>query len=206
VTGDETGGALLRRFRPWQTKEIDMSLQTLKDRLPEYAKDIKLNLGSLALDPALNEKQRAGTFIASALGARNPEVAEAILAEFAPKLDAKELAAAKAAAAVMAMNNVYYRFLHLVGNEEYSKLPAKLRMNAIANHGIAKADFELWSLAVSAINGCGMCVESHEKAVRREGMAVEQVQAAVRIAATVNAAAAVLDVEAAGQPAVALAA
>jgi alkyl hydroperoxide reductase subunit D len=167
----------------------------LKDRLPEHAKDIKLNLGSLATEPALSEKQRAGTFIASALGARNPEVATAILAEFASKLDAKELAAAKAAAAVMAMNNVYYRFLHLVGNEEYSKLPAKLRMNAIASHGIARADFELWCLAVSAINGCGKCIESHEKAVRKDGITAEQVQAAVRIAAVVNAVAAVLDVE-----------
>ena len=173
-----------------------MSLQHLKDRLPEHAKDIKLNLGSLATEPVLSEKQRAGTFIASALGARNPEVAAAILAEFAPKLDAKELAAAKAAAAVMAMNNVYYRFLHLVGNEEYGKLPARLRMNAIASHGINRADFELWSLAVSAINGCGMCIESHEKAVRKDGITADQVQAAVRIAATVNAVAAVLDAEA----------
>jgi lipoyl-dependent peroxiredoxin subunit D len=182
-------------------------LQTLKDRLPDYAKDIKLNLGSLATEPVLSEKQRAGTFIASALGARNPEVAVAILAEFAPKLDAKELAAAKAAAAVMAMNNVYYRFLHLVGGEEYGKLPAKLRMNAIASHGIARADFELWCLAVSAINGCGTCVESHEKAVRKDGITTEQVQAAVRIAAVVNAVAAVLDVESATtQEATALAA
>lgn len=183
-----------------------MSLQMLKDRLPDYAKDIKLNLGSLAMEPALSEKQRAGAFIASALGARNPEVASAIVAEFAPRLDAKELAAAKAATAVMAMNNVYYRFLHLVENEEYGKLPAKLRMNAIATHGIERADFELWCLAVSAINGCGKCLESHEKAVREAGLTAEQVQAAVRIAATVNAAAAVLDAEQAEQPAVALAA
>lgn len=183
-----------------------MSLQELKDRLPEHARDIKLNLGSLAAEPVLNEKQRAGTFIASALGARNPEVAAAVMAEFAPRLDAKELAAARAAAAVMAMNNVYYRFLHLVENEEYSKLPARLRMNAIANHGIARVDFELWCLAVSAINGCGKCLESHERAVREGGMTAEQVQAAVRIAAAVNAAAAVLDVEQAEQPAVALAA
>ena len=174
-----------------------MSLQALRDRLPEYAKDIKLNLGTLAGEPVLGEKQRAGTFIASALGARNPEVAAAILAEFSPKLDAKELAAAKAAAAVMAMNNVYYRFLHLVENEEYGKLPAKLRMSAIGSHGINRADFELWCLAVSAINGCGMCLESHDKAVRKEGITAEQVQAAVRIAAVVNAAAAILDAEAA---------
>lgn len=174
-----------------------MSLQTLRDRLPEHARDVRLNLGSLAAEPVLSEKQRAGTFIASALGARNPEVAAEIVAEFALRLDARELAAAKAAAAVMAMNNVYYRFLHLSSNEEYGKLPAKLRMNAIANHGIARADFELWCLAVSAINGCGNCIASHEKAVREAGLSAEQVQAAVRIAATVNAAAAVLDAEAA---------
>ena len=183
-----------------------MSLQNLRDRLPEYAKDIRLNLGSLAAETLLNEKQKAGTFIASALGARNPDVVEAILAEFAPKLDARELAAAQGAAAIMAMNNVYYRFLHLVDSEEYSKLPARLRMNAIANHGISRADFELWCLAVSAINGCGKCLESHEKAVREGGFTVEQVQAAVRIAAAVNSAAAVLDVERAEQTAVALAA
>jgi alkyl hydroperoxide reductase subunit D len=90
---------------------------------------------------------------------------------------------------------VYYRFLHLVENDEYDKLPAKLRMNAIASHGISRADFELWSLAVSAINGCGMCIEAHEKAVRKDGITAEQVQAAVRIAAVVNAAAAILDAE-----------
>ena len=175
-----------------------MSLQSLKDRLPDYAKDIKLNLGALAQEQVLNEKQKAGTFIAAALGARNADVAAAMIAEFSPALDAKELAAAKAAAAVMGMNNVYYRFLHLVENEEYGKLPAKLRMNAIAQHGIPRADFELWSLAVSAINGCGMCIEAHERAVRKDGISAEQVQAAVRIAAVVNAAAAVLDAEAAG--------
>ena len=181
-----------------------MSLQDLRDRLPDYARDIKLNLGTLAAETVLNEKQKAGAFIASALGARNAGVAAAITAEFADKLDAKELAAARAAAAVMAMNNVYYRFLHLVENEEYGKLQAKLRMNAIASHGISRADFELWSLAVSAINGCGMCIESHERAVRKDGITAEQVQAAVRIAAVVNAAAAVLDAEAAEQPAAAM--
>lgn len=183
-----------------------MSLQTLRDRLPDYARDIKLNLGSLAAETVLGEKQKAGTFIAAALGARNPVVAEAAIGEFGGKLDAKELSAAKAAAAIMAMNNVYYRFLHLVGGEEYSKLPAKLRMNAIATHGIARADFELWCLAVSAINGCGKCLESHEKAVREGGMTAEQVQAAVRIAAAVNATAAILDAETEMQSAPALAA
>ena len=172
-----------------------MSLQALRDRLPEYAKDIKLNLGALASEQVLNEKQKAGAFIAAALGARNPEVAAAVIAEFAPQLDAKELAAAKSAAAVMGMNNVYYRFLHLVENDEYGKLPAKLRMNAIGSHGINRADFELWSLAVSAINGCGMCLEAHEKVCREAGLSAEQVQAAVRIAATVHAVARTLAAE-----------
>jgi alkyl hydroperoxide reductase subunit D len=94
----------------------------------------------------------------------------------------------------MGMNNVYYRFTHLVGGD-YPNMPAKLRMNVMARPGVEKADFELWSLAVSAINGCGMCMESHEKIVRQAGLSQEQVQAAVRIAAVVHAVAAVLDGE-----------
>jgi alkyl hydroperoxide reductase subunit D len=96
----------------------------------------------------------------------------------------------------MAMNNVYYRFTHLVGGD-YASMPARLRMNVIAKPGVEKADFELWSLAVSAVNGCGMCMESHEKMVRGAGLTQEQVQAAVRIAAVVHAVAATLDGEAA---------
>src|SRR3954470_8061802 len=158
-----------------------MSLQTLKDRLPEHARDLKLNLGSLAGETVLSEQQKAGTFIASAIAARNGAVLEAVLAEFAPNLEPAALAAARASAAIMAMNNVYYRFLHLVEKEEYRSLPAKLRMNVIANPGVAKQDFELWSLAVSAVNGCGLCITAHEKVLRDSGLGAEQVQAAIRI-------------------------
>ncbi|MBN8873919.1 MAG: carboxymuconolactone decarboxylase family protein [Rhodospirillales bacterium] len=175
-----------------------MSLDTLKNALPEYAKDIRLNLGSLSTEPALSEEQRAGTFVASALASRNETVTAAILAEFGPKLSAEALTAAKAAAAIMAMNNVYYRFTHLVGGD-YPNMPAKLRMNVMARPGVDKGTFELWSLAVSAVNGCGMCMESHEKAVRQHGLTAEQVQASVRIAAVVHATAAVLDGVAAEQ-------
>lgn len=119
-----------------------------------------------------------------------------MVAEFAGRLDPRELATAKAAAAVMAMNNVHYRFLHLLGGDEcWRRPPARLRMNAIATHGAARVGFGLWCLVVSAINGCGSCIASHEKAVREAGLSAEQVQAAVRIAAAVNAAAAVLDAE-----------
>ncbi len=171
-----------------------MSLETLKTHIPDYAKDVRLNLGSLATEQSLTEQQLAGTFIASALASRNAIVSANILAEFAPRLSKEALDAAKAAAAIMAMNNVYYRFTHLVGGD-YPNMPARLRMNVMARPGVDKVDFELWSLAVSAINGCGMCMESHEKVVRHGGLGQEQVQAAVRIAAVIHAVASVLEGE-----------
>ncbi|MDR3523875.1 MAG: carboxymuconolactone decarboxylase family protein [Acetobacteraceae bacterium] len=173
-----------------------MSIEALKNALPEYAKDQKLNLGSLAIDPTLSAQQLAGTFIASALASRNAMVIREIVEEYAPKMTAEALNAAKAAASIMGMNNVYYRFTHLVGGD-YKTLPAKLRMNIMARPGVEKVDFELWSLAVSAINGCGMCMESHEQVVRHGGLSAEQVQTAVRIASVVHAVAATLDGEAA---------
>ena len=112
-------------------------------------------------------------------------------------MDSAAYKAAKAAAAIMGMNNVYYRFLHLVEDEEYSRLPAKLRMNVIANPGAPKEDFELWSLAVSAVNGCGKCITAHEKVLRDAGVSREQIQAAVRIAAVVHAVAVTIEGEAA---------
>jgi lipoyl-dependent peroxiredoxin subunit D len=171
-----------------------MSIEALKARVPEYAKDLKLNLGSLANETLLTAQQHAGTFIASALASRNAEVIQAITAEFGPKMSPEALTAAKSAAAIMGMNNVYYRFVHMIGGD-YANLPARLRMNVIGKPGVDKVDFELWSLAVSAINGCGMCVESHEKQVRSHGLTTEQVQASVRIAAVVHAVAALLDGE-----------
>ena len=173
-----------------------MSLEDLKSRLPDYAKDLKLNLGSLAADITLSPQQLAGTFVAGALAARQPDLTRAVVAEFAPKLTPEALAAAKAAAAIMGMNNVYYRFTHMLGGD-YANLPAKLRMSVIGKPGVDKVDFELWSLAVSAINGCAMCVEAHEKAVRHGGLTSEHVQTAVRIAAVLHAVATVLDAEAA---------
>ena len=176
-----------------------MSLESLKQQLPDYAKDLKLNLSSLAAETVLTEQQKAGTFVASALASRNAAVSEALIAEFAPRLSPEALTAAKAAAAIMAMNNIYYRFTHLSSSPDYKTLPAKLRMNVMARPGVEKVDFELWSLAVSAINGCGMCVDSHEKVLREHGMTADQVQAAVRIAAVVHAVAATLDGEAAAR-------
>jgi alkyl hydroperoxide reductase subunit D len=93
----------------------------------------------------------------------------------------------------MAMNNVYYRFRHLVGKQAYQQRPARLRMNRMIKPAGSQLDFELYSLAVSAINGCGTCMESHEKVVTEGGLGEDQVHDAVRIAATVHAAAVALD-------------
>ena len=177
-------------------KETLMTIEVLKDALPDYAKDLKLNLSSLAAESVLNEQQRAGTFVACALASRNEVTTRAVLASFAPSLSSEALVAAKAAASIMGMNNIYYRFTHLASAEDYKTLPARLRMNVIGKPGVDKADFELWCLAVSAINGCGVCIDSHEKILRKAGFSAEQIQAAVRIAAVVHAVAATLDGEA----------
>ncbi|MBN9587775.1 MAG: carboxymuconolactone decarboxylase family protein [Alphaproteobacteria bacterium] len=173
-----------------------MTIETLKDALPDYARDLKLNLSSLAQEAVLTEQQRAGTFIACALAARNEKTTRAVTASFAPALSPEALSAAKAAAAIMGMNNIYYRFTHLASAPDYKTLPARLRMNVIGKPGVDRADFELWCLAVSAINGCGTCIDSHEKVLRDAGLTAEQIQAAVRIAAVVHAIAATLDGEA----------
>jgi alkyl hydroperoxide reductase subunit D len=130
---------------------------------------------------------------AAASASRNADFTRRLQALAAQHLDAAHVNAAHAAAAIMAMNNVYYRFLHLVEDAEYARLPARLRMSVIGNPGIAKADFELLALAVSAINGCGTCVASHERQLRQHGFEREAVQSAVRIAATVHAVARVLE-------------
>lgn len=171
-----------------------MSLDALREALPDYARDQRLNLSSLAGEPALSGQQRAGTFIACALATGHAPTIRAMLGEFGPQLPPEALGAAKAAASIMAMNNIYYRFVHMVGGD-YRTMPAKLRMSVIGRPGVDKLDFELWCLAVSAINGCGMCVESHVRAVREGGMSAEQVQAAVRIASVVHATAVTLRAE-----------
>ena len=174
-----------------------MSIETLKSQLPEYAKDLKLNLASAVAEAALNDQQRWGALVATAIASRNGTVIRAIEAEAKAKLSPEALTAAKTAAAIMAMNNIYYRFVHLVGQDDYRTMPARLRMNALAKPGVEKADFELWSLAVSAVNGCGLCIESHEKVLRAHGVSRETIQAAVRIAAVVHAVAVTLEAEAA---------
>ena len=174
------------------------SIEAWRDALPDYARDLKLNLGSVLTAsgaPGLNEKQIWSIALASAIAARNTSFARGIEAQAKTHLADVDIEGAKAAAAIMGMNNIYYRFLHLVEDDEYQSMPARLRMNVIANHGIDKNDFELISLAVSAVNGCGLCVTSHEKKLRAHEVSRESIQSAVRIAATIHAVAVTLEFE-----------
>ena len=173
-------------------------MDALGDRIPEYARDLRLNIASVLTPqgaPGLSEPQLWMTALATAIASRNAELARLIETEATARLQPVEIEAARAAAAIMGMNNVYYRFLHLVEDEEYARLPARLRMNVIGSPGIARADFELVSLAVSAVNGCGKCVLAHERVLRQHEISREAVQSAVRIAAVIHAVAGVLDYE-----------
>ncbi|MFC7050237.1 carboxymuconolactone decarboxylase family protein [Emcibacter nanhaiensis] len=175
-----------------------MSVQNIKSRMPDYAKDIKLNLSSVLSEEGaegLNQNQIYGIALASAYATKNQAVIEALTIETEGNITAEEINAAKAAATIMGMNNVYYRFTHMVRDKDYLGLPAKLRMNVIGRPGIEKVDFELYSLAVSAINGCGMCLEAHVNEVIKAGISKVGVQSTVRIAAVINAAAQAIVIE-----------
>jgi alkyl hydroperoxide reductase subunit D len=172
-----------------------MDLEQLLNQVPEYAKDLKLNLGGVTRQTELTEQQTWGTVLACAVAARNPQLLDSLLSEASKHLNPQSVFAAKAAAAVMGMNNIFYRFRHLSSNEKYASMPARLRMQVIGKHGSDPVDFELWCLAVSAINGCGVCVDAHEKVLREKGVNEETILAAVRIASTLHALAAVLDAD-----------
>jgi alkyl hydroperoxide reductase subunit D len=163
-----------------------MSIETLKDKIADFAKDVRLNLTSMAADETLSAQAKYGLFLACAITTRHPDVIAAMETTAIDKLTPAAITAARSAASIMAMNNIYYRFVHLASNKEYATMPARLRMNVIANPGIDKTDFELWSLAVSAINGCGSCIDAHEKVLREAGVASTTIQTAVRFAAIIQ--------------------
>ncbi len=173
-----------------------MTLEGLMETLPSYAKDMKLNFSSVVSNQTdLNEQQLWGTVVACAMTSRNEDLTAAALEDASSHMTPQALEAAKSATAVMGMNNIYYRFLHLASNEKYATMRAGLRMNVIRTHGIEPLDFELWCLAVSAINGCGACVDSHEKVLREKGFGEGKVLAAIRVAAVLHGIATVLDTE-----------
>lgn len=174
-----------------------MSIEQLKNQLPDYAKDIKLNLGNIITPigaPDLTQKQIFAIALSSAYATKNSSLISAISNDAIPHLTENEIAAAKSAATIMAMNNIYYRFIHLVTDKSFSNLPAKLRMNIIGNPGVDKIDFELSCLAVSAINGCGMCIDAHSHELNKAEVSKIAIQSAIRIASVLNAAAMAIEI------------
>ncbi len=175
-----------------------MTLDALRESLPVYARDIATNLGVLANETILTGQQKWGTFVASAHAIGVGEVVRAIEASATEAgLSDEAKTAAKAAAAIMGMNNVYYRALHIMQNSEYRALPARLRMNVLGAPGVPKVDFELWSMAFSAINGCGACLDAHEAELKKHDVSPQAIQASLRIGAVVNAASRIVAGEAA---------
>ena len=167
------------------------NIDGLKEILPDFAKDIRLNLSSvLAADDAsgLTQNQVLGVALASAYASRNTVVIEVIRGE-AAALSSEEVNAAKAAATIMAMSNIYYRSTYMTGDDEIGKLPAGLRMNVIGNPGVDKVTFKLYSLGVSAVNGCSACISAHTRKALVEGISKVGVQHTFRIAAVIFAAA-----------------
>jgi alkyl hydroperoxide reductase subunit D len=169
------------------------SLETLRAAIPDSAKDIRLNLQTVLRGGALSDAQRWGVAVASAIAARHPALRDAIVAAASAVVEPAVLDDARAAAALMAMNNVYYRFRHMVGKPVYLERPAGLRMNRILQPATNRPDCELFALAVSALNGCEACIRAHEKAVIDAGMTPDHVNDAARIAATIYAAAIALE-------------
>jgi alkyl hydroperoxide reductase subunit D len=167
------------------------SLEVVRSELADPHKDTRLNIQAVLEGGSLTPEQRWGVAVACAYAARNERLKEAMLNEAKKALPNAEpvIEDARAAASLMAMNNVYYRFRHMVGKESYSTKRPGLRMNRLAQVATNKVDFELICLAVSAINGCEMCIQSHEKVVLEGGLSEDQVHDAVRIASVIHAAA-----------------
>lgn len=154
----------------------------------------------MTADEALSPRSKYGLLLSSAIAARNPIVTAAMESAAGVVMTLAAVEAAKSAASVMAMNNVYYRFVRLASNPEYKTMPARLRMIWLGNPRVDRTDFELWALAVSAINGCGACMDAHEKALRQSGVSSATIQTAARFAAIVQAVAVAIEAAERGTP------
>lgn len=172
-----------------------MSLDELVAALPEHAADLRRSLVSVLGNSAMPDARLWGAALASAVAARDAGVIAAVAAEAGRRMSPEDLAAAKSAAALMAMTNTYYRAKHLIGDDAYRAMPARLSMKATARPGADRLDFEVWALAASAVFGCADCLRVHEAKLLAAGGSRETAHDALRVAAVVHAAAVVLGAE-----------
>ena len=167
-------------------------LNALKERIPDYAKDIHLNLDAVVARSSLDPADALGTALAAAYASRSKTIVDAIRSS--GELNATDINAALSAAALMGMNNVWYPYLEMANDEDLKKQRPELRMNAYATHGgVDKKRFELFSLAASIVGKCDFCVASHYKMLKENGLTAQQLRDAGRIAAVINAAAQAID-------------
>lgn len=186
----------IRKRARLESGTMTTPLESLRQALPDYARDIKLNLGTLlgTDGPAeLSKAQKWGSAVAAAIASRNAALTHAVEHDALLLVGEQTVEAARTAAAIMAMTNVYYRAVHMAGDAELPKLPAGLRMNGLTRHGIDQMDFELFGLAASVVKGCEGCTKAHVDGARKHGATAQAIQAVLRIAAVVHATANVLD-------------
>jgi alkyl hydroperoxide reductase subunit D len=169
-------------------------LNALKERIPDYARDVRLNLDGVIARSSLDAADAVGAALAAAYAARSKTIVDAIRAS--GQLSETDTNAALSAAALMGMNNVWYPYVEMANDEDLRTQRAELRMNAYATHGgVDKKRFELFALAASIVGKCHFCVVSHYKMLKENGLTAQQLRDVGRIAAVVTAAANVIAAE-----------
>jgi alkyl hydroperoxide reductase subunit D len=175
-------------------------IDQVKESLPEYAKDTKLNLDAVIKRSTLDPVVAEACALAALVTTGNGKLLNFFLAntDLNIKTDTvdnvKERDAAMTAASIMAQNNVWYPYVEMADDPALAGLPAQLRMNAIASHGgTSKTNFEAYSLAASIVGKCHFCVKAHYETLKKEGYTVEQLRDIGRIAAVINSTAKVLN-------------
>lgn len=172
-------------------RELDLTAEHVSKRLEKlmhvdsrYIKDLKINVSNVLSGKNLNKKEAYLLALAVAVNEKHQPLQDSLerlcLKEGATEAEVAEIIAATS---LMNVNNVFYRFRHFVDNEYYEQAPAGIKMSIMMNPVVGKEFFELVSLVVSALNGCEMCVRSHEDSVKTHGGTRERIFDAVRLVA-----------------------
>ena len=173
---------------------MEKSIQKIRQLIPDYAKDIRLNLDSMLARSSLEDTDAAGVALAAAFASESPLLITAI--REAQVLPEQEITAVLTAASLMAMNNIWYPYPESTGNADLKGQPTGLRMNAYANYGgTERRRFEMYALSASIVGKCDFCIRSHFDLLLKEGMSITQLADIGRIAATIHAAARVIAAE-----------
>jgi len=180
----------------------DMQLQTLDThsnmfKLAEadhrYLRDLRINVGNALNYANLSKKESLLLALAVAANEKHTHLKESVLRLLdSENVSASEIAETYACVSLMNVNNVFYRFRHFTKASYYNDTPAGIKMNVMMNPVLGKEFFELMSLALSAVNGCEMCVNAHEDSVKKHGASEARIYDAIRLASIFKGFAAIL--------------